>query len=161
MLLKLISVLSAITMAFSSLMPSPKKEETVATPVDYDITKAEAYKAEAKENAERESEATLLNAKARADKMLETAAKNDLILFCYEGDDVRPLGEVLRSLGGREWAKDKNIAVIIGSEGGFSPNEANRVKEIGAVAVGLGKRILRTETASPFALACLVYEFEL
>ena len=51
MLLKLISVLSAITMAFSSLMPSPKKEETVATPVDYDITKAEAYKAEAKENA--------------------------------------------------------------------------------------------------------------
>ena len=95
------------------------------------------------------------------DKMLETASKNDLVLFCYEGADVRPLGEVLRSIGGREWAKDKNIAVIIGAEGGFSPNEAKRAKEIGAVAVGLGNRILRTETASPFALACLVYEFEL
>jgi 16S rRNA (uracil1498-N3)-methyltransferase len=95
-------------------------------------------------------------------RMLEIASsENDLLLFCYEGNGVRPLREVLIGLGGREWAKGKNIAVIIGSEGGFSYDEAKRAEECGAILVGLGSRILRTETASPFALACLVYEFEL
>lgn len=95
------------------------------------------------------------------DQMLNVASKNDLVLFCYEGEGGQTLAEVLRGLGGREWAKNKDIAVIIGSEGGFSLDEAKRAIDCGAVSVGLGNRILRTETASPFALACLVYEFEL
>ena len=96
------------------------------------------------------------------DRMLEIVSSgNDLVLFCYEGDGVRPLREVLIGLGGREWAKGKDVAVVIGSEGGFSYDEAKRAEECGAILVGLGNRILRTETASPFALACLVYEFEL
>jgi len=95
------------------------------------------------------------------EKMLEAASKNDLVLFCYEGEGGRSLREVLRGLGGREWAVDKDIAVIIGSEGGFSPDEVKCAIDRGAVSVGLGNRILRTETASLFALACMVYEFEL
>lgn len=95
------------------------------------------------------------------DKMLDMATQNDLILFCYEGDDVSPLGGILRGLGGQDWARNKDIAVIIGSEGGFSEDEVQSAKNIGAIVVGLGSRILRTETASTFALSCLVYEFEL
>mgnify|MGYP003294542934 CR=1 FL=1 len=43
----------------------------------------------------------------------------------------------------------------------FSIKEAETAKDSGAVMIGLGKRILRTETASGFALACLVYALEM
>jgi 16S rRNA (uracil1498-N3)-methyltransferase len=53
------------------------------------------------------------------------------------------------------------VSVMIGSEGGFSLSEAQYARENGLITVGLGKRILRTETAASFVLACLVYELEL
>ncbi len=90
------------------------------------------------------------------DQMLEDAKKSDIVLFCYEGEETRSIKEVLKN------AKiEKSIAVIIGSEGGFSLKEVEKAKENGFFLVGLGKRILRCETASPFALACIVYETEL
>lgn len=90
-------------------------------------------------------------------RMLELISEDELCLFCYEGDGTEPLGEVLnRELKGKE-----RISVVIGSEGGFSQKESETIQEAGAVAVGLGRRILRTETASGFVLACLVYASEL
>ena len=83
-----------------------------------------------------------------------------LCLFCYEGDGTEPLGAVLK----RELEKIQRcgtVSVIIGSEGGFSISEAQRIIEKGAVPTGLGKRILRAETASGFVLACLVCALEL
>ena len=96
-------------------------------------------------------------------KMLEGIKACDLVLFCYEGEGTFPLGKLLnkelpRLLNGE---KEPDIAIVIGSEGGFSPDEAEMITSAGAVAVGLGRRILRTETASGFALACLVYAAEL
>jgi 16S rRNA (uracil1498-N3)-methyltransferase len=55
----------------------------------------------------------------------------------------------------------KTISLVIGSEGGFSLKEVEKAKECGARIAGLGKRILRCETAPSFALACIVYETEL
>ena len=48
------------------------------------------------------------------------------------------------------------IAVITGSEGGFSPQEAQQITAAGAKAVGLGPRILRCETAPLAALAAIM-----
>ena len=42
----------------------------------------------------------------------------------------------------------KNVAVMIGAEGGFSESEIKLLNESGAKIVSLGNRILRTETAS-------------
>ena len=39
--------------------------------------------------------------------------------------------------------------------------EAEAARAAGMIPVGLGKRILRTETAASFALSCLVYELEM
>ena len=92
------------------------------------------------------------------DTMLSLAAESELCLFCYEGDGTRPLGEILREampLAGKE------ISVVIGSEGGFSLGEARRALAASMIPTGLGKRILRTETASGFVLACLVLVAEL
>ncbi len=92
------------------------------------------------------------------EEMLTMAGVSDLCLFCYEGDGTTPLGKILRDTGD---LKGKEIAVVIGSEGGFSVSEAERAVEIGMCPTGLGKRILRTETAPVFVLSCLCLAGEL
>lgn len=90
-------------------------------------------------------------------EMLDSASKEELFIFCYEGDGTNTLKQILRSYDGEVPGK---ISIAVGSEGGFSVNEANLAAEHGAKMAGLGKRILRCETAAPFALACIAYETE-
>ena len=94
---------------------------------------------------------------------MEMAAQSDLCLFCYEGDGTLPLGRVLSEFSAKVGGDffGKRISIIIGSEGGFSQKEASIATDMGMTMVGLGKRILRTETASGFVLACLVSLTEL
>ncbi len=94
--------------------------------------------------------------------MLKEAARADLVLFCYEGEGVRPLREILETAE-KDLPADRvpHIAIVIGSEGGFSPEEVIAARACGFTLTGLGPRILRTETASTFVLADLVYAFEL
>ncbi len=42
----------------------------------------------------------------------------------------------------------KNVAIMIGAEGGFAEDEIKLLEENGAKIVSLGKRVLRTETAA-------------
>jgi 16S rRNA (uracil1498-N3)-methyltransferase len=81
----------------------------------------------------------------------------DLTLFCYEGKGAESLKKVLDSYG-RHSGK---IAVIIGSEGGFSKEEAESIVDKGARCVNLGPRILRCETAPDYCLSAISYHFEL
>ena len=92
------------------------------------------------------------------DAALNGAAAADLSLICYEDETGMTLKNALVV------AKQKKIASIslmIGSEGGFSAKEVEKAKNAGILAVSLGKRILRTETAPIFALGGIAYEFEL
>ena len=89
-------------------------------------------------------------------KMLDEAKSAELSLFCYEGKGTKSLKETL-SAG----AAPSAISVIVGSEGGFSPSEAEKIKTAGAISVGLGPRILRCETAPDYALSAISYHFEL
>lgn len=50
----------------------------------------------------------------------------------------------------------KNVDIVIGSEGGFEPREAEELQALGFAAVSLGKRILRCETAPIAALSILM-----
>ena len=77
-------------------------------------------------------------------QMLAEAAAADTALFCYEKGGA-PLHS--RLAGGN------TIAIVTGSEGGFSPEEAQAAVAAGLVPVGLGPRILRCETAPLAALA--------
>ncbi len=92
-------------------------------------------------------------------EMLAEAGKCALKLFFYEGDGTVSLREYLESIPKGE--TPESIAVVIGSEGGFSLDEVERAREAGFVLCGLGRRILRCETAPGFALACISYRFEL
>ncbi len=80
----------------------------------------------------------------------------DLPLFCYEADGT----ESLRALADKCDAP-KSVSVFIGPEGGFESAEADAARKAGMRLTGLGKRILRTETASSFVLSCISFEYEL
>jgi 16S rRNA (uracil1498-N3)-methyltransferase len=47
------------------------------------------------------------------------------------------------------------VEVAVGPEGGFSEQELRQMKGAGALAVAIGPRVLRTETAAPAAVAVL------
>ena len=51
------------------------------------------------------------------------------------------------------------ILILVGPEGGWTDAEVELLTQAGAVAVGLGNRILRTETAALVALSAIYYEF--
>lgn len=82
------------------------------------------------------------------------AARHELLLCPYEEERMRPLKSVLQACHGV-----KDIGVVIGPEGGFEPQEIERLAQGGGQIVTLGPRILRTETASPAVLSVLMYEF--
>ncbi len=90
--------------------------------------------------------------------MITEAAKSDLAIFCYEKEGERMLGATLEAL---RTNPPKTVAIVVGPEGGFSPEEAEKAEKAGLSLLGLGKRILRTESAAAFVLACLSSEFEL
>ena len=94
--------------------------------------------------------------------MLNEAKNADVTLFCYEGEGTVPLGRAIEKIP--ELIKEKgkiSVSIVVGSEGGFSESEARAAREAGFVLCGLGRRILRTETAATFALCCLVCKTEL
>ncbi|MBM7565629.1 RsmE family RNA methyltransferase [Paenibacillus sacheonensis] len=83
----------------------------------------------------------------------------DLTLFCYEKESGgRGLREAVADRSASWGDEARRIALIVGPEGGFTEREAEEAEKAGAVIVGLGKRILRTETAAMVGLACLMYE---
>ena len=90
---------------------------------------------------------------AQAVKM---ASEMDLKLVPYElaegMEQTKRLIESVRS--------GQQIAIFIGPEGGFDPEEIRIATEAGIQPITLGKRILRTETAGFTTIAWLMYQLE-
>ncbi|MBR4950377.1 MAG: RsmE family RNA methyltransferase, partial [Clostridia bacterium] len=63
-----------------------------------------------------------------------------------EGDGTKPVKELLGD-------NPQSIGFLIGPEGGLSEKETAIAKDSNIALAGLGKRILRTETASGYVLA--------
>ena len=77
-------------------------------------------------------------------------------LIPYEMEkDMRGTGALLRSL-----EPGQDVAIFIGPEGGFSPEEVQAAMEAGVRPITLGKRILRTETAGLALLSVLMFQLE-
>ena len=76
----------------------------------------------------------------------------DIRLIAYEGMEgsTESFNKVLQNIK----AKDK-IAILIGPEGGFSEKEVNVASHYGFKKISLGRRILRAETASFYALSVI------
>lgn len=87
--------------------------------------------------------------------MLEVLKDFDLVIIAYENENKTNLKEILQ-----ENKNINNIAIIIGPEGGLAQDEVEQLIENGAKSASIGKRILRTETASLAMLSMIMYEFE-
>jgi len=82
---------------------------------------------------------------------IAAAPTDALKLICYCFDDVEriPVTDVLRR------QKENRIAILIGPEGDFSPEEAALARERGWIPVQLGPSRLRTETAAVTAVTAV------
>jgi len=72
-------------------------------------------------------------------QMIESFKDFDLVLFAYENSNNPFLKDLTTYKG-------KNIALVVGCEGGFSPNEATELSK-NAQTISLGKTILRAPVA--------------
>jgi 16S rRNA (uracil1498-N3)-methyltransferase len=73
---------------------------------------------------------------------LETSLSNrgeDLLLYGHPGEAEEPAGS------------PSSVAIWIGPEGGFEDSELDMLRHAGARPLGLGPRVLRSETAGMFA----------
>jgi len=77
-----------------------------------------------------------------------------LRLLPWEGERSQGLRTYLHSVK----PKPATVSVFIGPEGGFSAEEAALAREAGCLAVSLGPRILRSETAGIVAAALVMHE---
>lgn len=74
------------------------------------------------------------------------------VLMAHVDSNAQPLREVLGSM--REHLPE-TLAICVGPEGGFAPEELAAATKLGVQPVSLGSRILRTETAGLFALSVI------
>jgi 16S rRNA (uracil1498-N3)-methyltransferase len=86
-------------------------------------------------------------------EMLKVASPDFLRLILWEREGAR-LKEVLGELKGR-----RELFFIVGPEGGLSQEEVEHGKKMGFLPITLGRRILRSETASLCLLSIFQYEW--
>ncbi len=79
----------------------------------------------------------------------------DLKIILYEETFAFSLKPTLE-----EAQNPKSVALLVGPEGGSSRDEVTRARSAGFIVAGLGKNILRVETAAVAALAMIQYRFQ-
>lgn len=67
-------------------------------------------------------------------------------LLLHEGESIERLGRL---------SADEDLTLIIGPEGGFGEAETARITAMGAEAVSVGPRVLRTESAALYVLGVI------
>ena len=87
---------------------------------------------------------------------VKMASQMDLKLVPYElAEGMEQTKHLIESV-----EPGQQIAIFIGPEGGFDPEEIRIATEAGIQPITLGKRILRTETAGFTTIAWLMYQLE-
>lgn len=89
---------------------------------------------------------------------LEELPADFIHILLWEDEKRQSLRQVLEGIH-KEDGKRVKLALIVGPEGGLDPAEVAMLVEAGARPASLGKRILRTETASLAGLSLLQYYF--
>ncbi|WP_147802949.1 16S rRNA (uracil(1498)-N(3))-methyltransferase [Alkalicoccus halolimnae] len=92
--------------------------------------------------------------------ILKKAAEFDHVIVAYEEEAKAGETSLFSQAVNRMNPKEK-VLLIVGPEGGLTEEETGQLIKAGGVSCGFGPRILRTETASLFALAVFSYHFEL
>lgn len=122
-----------------------------------DKINSERFKANAKEaceQCERNDFVKIFEMK-KLEKFLAQDSSNKVYILCDESGKASKASTVLQKID----AKEKEIIILIGPEGGFSAEEFTKMRQLKNLhAISLGPRILRADTAMISAMT-LVQEF--
>jgi len=91
--------------------------------------------------------------------LISMAAEYDVCLFAYEGycdNSQYGLADAIS-----KFESGMRVLILIGPEGGIDGEEFDMLIEDGFREVGLGPRVLRTETAPIYVMAALSYALEI
>lgn len=91
-------------------------------------------------------------------ELLNISTQYDLLMFAYEESGRNGNSTFKKAL--EEFVGQK-ILVLVGPEGGFNPQEVEVLLQHNFKSIGLGPRILRTETAPLYIMSAISYELEL
>lgn len=89
------------------------------------------------------------------DEAIDAAKGYEAVLLLYENESKKCLKEILKCY---TINKIGEIAVFVGPEGGFASHEMEKYTNEGFDVAGLGKRILRAETAAISVISIIMYE---
>ena len=95
----------------------------------------------------------------KADFLAQLTGFDQIILAYEEAAKAGEQANLVKALSGLETGQ--SVLVIVGPEGGVSPEEVAAFEGAGAVKTGLGPRILRAETAPLYVLSAISYATEL
>ncbi|MDD3269799.1 MAG: 16S rRNA (uracil(1498)-N(3))-methyltransferase [Syntrophomonadaceae bacterium] len=79
------------------------------------------------------------------------------VIMLYEHEEYLRLGHLLKEQ--HQSFREREILMMVGPEGGFSPKEVELAREQNVFIAGLGPGILRTETAGLVAASIVLYEY--
>jgi len=80
--------------------------------------------------------------------------KADVKLLLTVNETTKNIKNILKEL-----KKYDTLIIVIGPEGGFTKEEEDTLMKNGFISTSLGKRVLRTETASLVAISMINYEW--
>ncbi|MFJ9497718.1 16S rRNA (uracil(1498)-N(3))-methyltransferase [Brevibacillus centrosporus] len=140
-----------------SFFPFSSERTIVKLDAKKEAKKLERWRKIVKEAAEQSHRDVLpeLMAPVSFREALKAGEQYTRCAIAYEKEGGTTMHQVLT-----EMTADESLLVLIGPEGGFTPDEVAQAEAKGFLSVSLGPRILRTETASQYVLACASYQFE-
>ena len=94
---------------------------------------------------------------ARFDGCLGEVESLDL---CLLASTTAPGSSLRKVMTGSDQGEIQSLGIFIGPEGGFHPDELAAAKAAGVHDIGLGRRILRTETAATVVSALVLHELD-
>ncbi len=148
-------VQKATELGMYSLIPLSMSRSVVKYDDKKSKTKVDRWNKIAKEAAEQSHRSVVPEVKDITSIKAIDYSQFDLLLLAYE--DINNVSKTLKQTQFKQY---KNILIVIGPEGGIDSKELEYLVSKNFITVSLGKRILRSETASLYALSSISYELE-
>ncbi len=143
-------------LGINSIKPYVSSRTIVKIDEKNSVKKTERWRRIAKEAAKQSKRADI-------PRISDTVSFREMLLELKEYDKSILLYENEKGNGLELLEPNKEgfqrIAVIVGPEGGFSPDEVKEIQDCGSISISLGPRILRTETAGFAALSIIQFLF--
>lgn len=152
-------VQKAVELGATSIVPVAMEHSVVRLDGAKAAKKVERWQKIA-EAAAKQSKRDIIPEVQNLQSMKELLATNGCTtkIIAYECEDRMSLKEALQAAEQNLPGGICDLLLIIGPEGGISPQELELARQAGAVPVSLGKRILRAETAGLVAMSAIFYE---